>query len=139
MAIPSRQIGWSQKANLLWQISKQLEKLTQVAGNVVLTTTTTTSSTSTSTTSTTTTSGSLYEAVPVYIGTNTFDACTNGGTPNGTFYVASGNPIVAGTTVYENSSLTTPAAGYNALMFNGVPPVFNTDEAGVLVFVYDCA
>jgi hypothetical protein len=36
MAIPSRQIGWSQKANLLWQISKQLEILTQVAGNVVI-------------------------------------------------------------------------------------------------------
>jgi hypothetical protein len=53
MAIPSRQIGWSQKANLLWQISKQLEKLTQVAGNVVLTTTTTSTSTSTTTTTTT--------------------------------------------------------------------------------------
>jgi hypothetical protein len=42
MAIPSQQIGWSQRAKLLWNISKQLEKLTQVAGNVVLTTTTTT-------------------------------------------------------------------------------------------------
>lgn len=42
MAIPSQQIGWSQKAKLLWNISKQLEKLTQVAGNVVLTTSTTT-------------------------------------------------------------------------------------------------
>jgi hypothetical protein len=30
MAIPSRQIGWSTKANLLWQISKQLERLTCV-------------------------------------------------------------------------------------------------------------
>ena len=36
MAIPAQQIGWSQKANLLWQISKQLEILTQVAGNVVI-------------------------------------------------------------------------------------------------------
>jgi hypothetical protein len=51
MAIPSQQIGWSQKAKLLWNISKQLEKLTQVAGNVVLTT----SSTSTTTTTTTAT------------------------------------------------------------------------------------
>jgi hypothetical protein len=42
MAIPSQQIGWSQRAKLLWQISKQLERLTQVAGNVNLTTTTTT-------------------------------------------------------------------------------------------------
>jgi hypothetical protein len=52
MAIPSQQIGWSQKAKLLWNISKQLEKLTQVAGNVVLTTTTTSSTTSTTTTAT---------------------------------------------------------------------------------------
>jgi len=55
MAIPSRQIGWSQKANLLWQISKQLEKLTQVAGNVTLTTTTTTTVVPTTTTTTTAT------------------------------------------------------------------------------------
>ena len=54
MAIPSRQIGWSTKANLLWQISKQLEALSGIMyarGN----TTTTTTSTSTSTTTTTTT------------------------------------------------------------------------------------
>ena len=36
MAIPSQQIGWSQRAKLLWNISKQLERLTQVAGNVVI-------------------------------------------------------------------------------------------------------
>jgi len=35
MAIPSRQIGWSTEDNLLWQISKQLERLTQVTGNSV--------------------------------------------------------------------------------------------------------
>jgi hypothetical protein len=56
MAIPSRQIGWSTKSNLLWQISKQLEALSGIMynrGNT--TTTTTTTSTSTSTTTTTTT------------------------------------------------------------------------------------
>ncbi len=52
MAIPSQQIGWSQRAKLLWDISKQLENLLKVAGNVELTTTTT-SSTSTTTTTTT--------------------------------------------------------------------------------------
>ena len=31
MAIPSRQIGWGTEENLLWQISKQLERLTNVA------------------------------------------------------------------------------------------------------------
>jgi len=54
MAIPSRQIGWSTKSNLLWQISKQLEALTGVMGrNIPATTTTTSSSTSTTTTTTT--------------------------------------------------------------------------------------
>jgi hypothetical protein len=54
MAIPSRQIGWSTKSNLLWQISKQLEALIGVMGrNIPATTTTTSSSTSTTTTTTT--------------------------------------------------------------------------------------
>ena len=46
MAIPSQQIGWSNQAKLLWQISKQLEKLTGVTASnpvyVAPTTTTTT-------------------------------------------------------------------------------------------------
>lgn len=50
MAIPSQQIGWSQKDKLLWNISKQLEQLTQVFGNIqidpVVPTTTTTTTTS---------------------------------------------------------------------------------------------
>ena len=45
MAIPSKQIGWSQESNLLWQISKQLEYLTQVTANCCPTTTTTTTTT----------------------------------------------------------------------------------------------
>ena len=54
MAIPSRQIGWSTTDNLLWEISKQLQYLTQVIAHPP-TSTTTTTSTSTSTTTTTTT------------------------------------------------------------------------------------
>jgi len=55
MAIPSRQIGWSTKSNLLWEISKQLEALSGIMYNRGETTTTTTSSsTSTTTTSTST-------------------------------------------------------------------------------------
>ena len=46
MAIPAQQIGWSNQAKLLWQISKQLENLTGVMGSnpvhVTPTTTTTT-------------------------------------------------------------------------------------------------
>jgi hypothetical protein len=44
MAIPSREIGWSTQSNLLWTISKELERLTCVmAGGCTTTTTTTTS------------------------------------------------------------------------------------------------
>jgi hypothetical protein len=42
MGIPNRQIGWSTKSNLLWQISKQLERLTCVTAGGCSTTTTTT-------------------------------------------------------------------------------------------------
>lgn len=42
MAIPSRQIGWGTKANLLWQISKQLEQLIAVTSKLATTTTTST-------------------------------------------------------------------------------------------------
>jgi len=33
MAIPSKQIGWSQESNLIWEISRQLEQLIGVAAN----------------------------------------------------------------------------------------------------------
>ncbi len=42
MAIPSKKIGWGTTDNLLWQISKQLERLIQVSGSPRATTTTTT-------------------------------------------------------------------------------------------------
>ena len=37
MAIPAKQIGQSQQANLLWNISKQLETLTKVIANIQVT------------------------------------------------------------------------------------------------------
>ena len=53
MAIPSRQIGWGGKENLLWQISKQLEYLICVrSGGCGSTTTTTTAAPITTTTTT---------------------------------------------------------------------------------------
>jgi hypothetical protein len=46
--IPRKQIGWSQEENLLWEISKQLDKL--VCVNTVCPTTSTSSTTTTTTT-----------------------------------------------------------------------------------------
>lgn len=54
MAIPSRQIGWSTTDNLLWQISKQLQYLTQVVAHPPGSTTTTTTTVAPTTTTTTT-------------------------------------------------------------------------------------
>ena len=45
MPIPNKQIGWSATENLLWNISKQLERLIQVTGKNNPTTTTTTTTT----------------------------------------------------------------------------------------------
>ena len=45
MAISSKQIGWSNESNLLWNISKQLEILAQVTYNAGTTTSTTTTAT----------------------------------------------------------------------------------------------
>lgn len=45
MSIPSQQIGWSQKSKLLWNISKQLERLNGIMGRNITTTTTTTTAT----------------------------------------------------------------------------------------------
>lgn len=41
MSVPNQQIGWSTKAKLLQQITKQLERLTQVVSNLTTSTTTT--------------------------------------------------------------------------------------------------
>ena len=47
MGIPAKQIGWGTEANLLWQISKQLERINFQLGdaNANFTTTTTTTTT----------------------------------------------------------------------------------------------
>jgi hypothetical protein len=42
MSVPNRQIGWSNEANLLYQISKQLDQLIKVTAALSTTTTTTT-------------------------------------------------------------------------------------------------
>lgn len=42
MSIPNKQIGWSNESNLLWEISRQLERLIQVTAAAATTTTTTT-------------------------------------------------------------------------------------------------
>lgn len=62
MAIPSRQIGWSTTDNLLWEISKQLQYLTQVIAHPPASTTTTTTTVAPTTTTTTTAPLTLYLA-----------------------------------------------------------------------------
>lgn len=70
MSIAPKQIGWSQKANLLWEISRQLDRINSVVcTGPCPTTTSTTTATLTTTTSTTTitpitTTTTTTEAIP---------------------------------------------------------------------------
>jgi len=94
MAIPSRQIGWGTEDNLLWQISKQLEQLTNVTAQAC----TTTTSTSSSTTTTTTT-------LPVYrVYTALLTQTGEGNNPN----AVSDTPLLPGVTyeIIDNDSGT---------------------------------
>ncbi len=104
MAIPSRQIGWSTRANLLWQISKQLEYLT----GVLYKGTTTTTTTATPTTTTTTTTAAVLSFIG-RVGSSSNDAC-NG--VNVTLYttgpLVSGNYPQSGIIVYSDPALTQP-------------------------------
>jgi hypothetical protein len=64
MAIPAKQIGWSQQSNLLWEISKQLDRINSVVcTGPCPTTTTTTTIEPTTTTTTTALCNYLYEGV----------------------------------------------------------------------------
>jgi len=113
MAIPSKQIGWSQKANLLWQISKQLERLICVRSCGCSTTTSTTTIEPTTTSTTTlppTTTTTTSEAKPfkdlVYRAEKDSNAC---GQTQGGLLLAEGD----GTTFCNSTTLT--AAGFSAL------------------------
>lgn len=72
MAIRSKQIGWSQESNLLWQISYQLDRLIQVAGGPY----TTTSTSSTTTTTTTAAPGNVQIAASVDFDIDLFEDFT---------------------------------------------------------------
>jgi hypothetical protein len=123
MAIPSQQIGWSQKAKLLWNISKQLEKLIQVTANNANPTTTTT---------TTTVVPSTYN---LKSGPNQFSVCS--GSVNLTLY---GNlpSLGIGRQLYTNSQLTnTYTPPYTPFLIgygSGVDdPVWEVNSSGVII------
>jgi uncharacterized protein (TIGR02145 family) len=67
MAIPPKQIGWSQKSNLLWEVSRELDRLLSVIGGQ--------GNTVTNTTTVTTTLCFNCVETPVVIGTQTWDKC----------------------------------------------------------------
>jgi len=99
MAIPSRQIGWGTEENLLWQISKQLETLTNVVYNIG-------SNTTTSTTSTTTTAVPSYSYFANYSATSGPAACYQA---QDQFSIYTPASIDINVPVYTNDTLTTPA------------------------------
>lgn len=101
MAIPSRQIGWGTEENLLWQISKQLERLTQVMGTVGQTTTTTT----TLPTTTTTTTAPLFTYLANYSSVSGPAACYQA---QDQYNIYSSEPIGLGVAMFTDNTLSTP-------------------------------
>lgn len=119
MAILSRQIGWSTTSNLLWQISKQLERLICVSGGCTTTTTTTASPTTTTTTT-------------IIVGPYTFafrQCCSDEGV---TLYSSSPS-IIVGTVLYTDIELTALYDGSSYVLLLGADfcPGFYPD--GILV------
>jgi len=64
MTIPSRPIGQDPVSQQLWRISKQLEQLLGIAGQIAANGTTTSTSTTTTSTSTSTTTSTTTTALP---------------------------------------------------------------------------
>ena len=104
MSIGNRQIGWSQEDNLLWEISKQLDRM-----NSILCTgpcPTTTSTTTLPPTTTTTTSEAKPFDYLVYRAEKSSNACNE---EQGAFI-----PVLGDGTSFCNSTILT-AAGFSAL------------------------
>lgn len=123
MAIPSQQIGWSQRAKLLWQISKQLENLTKVMYNNGSTTTTTTanpSSTTTTTTAipaststTTSTTTAAPTSIPVYFHSGSVGLlCTDPSTESSLTVLSSTPTLQVGSYVTYTNGIPLMAGGY---------------------------
>lgn len=103
MAIPAKQIGWSQKSNLLWQISKQLEILTGVLYRSTSSTTTTTSTTTATPTTTTTTSSSSTTTTSTSTSSTTTTTTTT--TPTTTTTTTAIPTVTIGTQVWMSRNL----------------------------------
>lgn len=98
MAIPSKQIGWSTTDNLLWNISKQLERLIKVSGSPRATTTTSTTAIS-------------FPAGQISAATDAANACTL--TLDTVVYLdlASGPAIAVGDIIFNDAGGTNPYDG----------------------------
>ena len=103
MAIPNKQIGWSNEANLLWYIAKELEQIKGQLNRLPASPTTTTTSTTT--------------AAPVYqysiTSTSSIDPSTacSSGTPMDLSAYALTDVGTSVTQFYSDQSLTTPFVG----------------------------
>lgn len=131
MAIPSRQIGWNEQQNLLWNISKQMEQLVSVWSKVkksVPNTTTTTSSTTVVpiTTTTTTIPATTTTTTTAAIVGNTYYVSTTGVDAGGrgtdvlplktilyalNYYAAYGDSVIVEDGVYNTGEMVLWSTG----------------------------
>lgn len=127
MAIPSRPIGQSAEADLLWNISKQLEQLIGQVGAVVKNT-----APITTTTTTTIAAPTQYDETYATSGSN---ACNYNFAGAITLYSAS-STLDQGVSVFTDITLTTPfTEGY--VIFRGASQSFVAGPNGVLAY-FNC-
>lgn len=104
MAIPSKQIGWSNEANLLWYIAKELEQIKGQLNRLP--------ASSTTTTTTTTTAPSGY-----YYYTSVYNCGTSCSTPIAALTIYSATPLTSGA-YYANNF----GDGFKVYQVTGVAP-----------------
>lgn len=126
MAIPSKQIGWSNEANLLWYIAKELEQIKGQLNRL----SPITPSTTTTTTTVAPTQFNLQSA------TSGANACNANFAGVVTLYSAS--PTVGpGVSVFTNIELTNPFTEGYALYLGGIGGVVVAGPNGLLS-TYTC-
>lgn len=100
---------------------------TVTGGNGEITSISACTTTTTSTTTTTTTVA--YDVLTVRVSNVLFDTCT-AGTSN--YFVASGQTLTTGTTIYTDTALTTPLTGYIYIVDGNSTPgktIYNLDNS----------
>ena len=121
MAIPNKQIGWSNEANLLWYIAKELEQIKGQLNRLP----------SSPTTTTTTTQGQVYQFNGN--GTGSFNLTCQG--YGSTIAYSSAATLAVGVQLFSDNTLTTPYTHASDFKTYSDPTVWNVDSNGFITSI----